>query len=131
MGKWLDKARLILSESQEEAPFVSFGSAPASAYDNKIYLEILDKTEIGDDNQTLYHARDLIPELSLIPGVKNDEGFIDAILASKNSRERHYLLSGYREAWLIAVKTINPASHQADNIGRNHANRWLYTQSLE
>ncbi|MEP1705797.1 MAG: hypothetical protein ABJJ82_15705 [Marinobacter sp.] len=78
----------------------------------------------------LCRAADLMRELNLIPGPGNDEGFIDRILASKSSRERHQLLNGYREVWLEAVLHSDVPEHALDNVGRRQANRWLYEQSV-
>ena len=130
MGKWLDKAKLIQEQKVDDTTFVSFDSEVTGTYEAKNIENQTANSNVGtyDYDRSLYHASDLMPELNLILGAKNDEGFINDILASKTSAERHCLLSGYREVWLTAVSVHNPPSHQEDNIGRNHANRWLYNQ---
>lgn len=130
MGKWQQRARALQNDLDEEVAFVSSVSTLQSVSAKKsctgASMIVPDATQPA---RILYRATDLMPELALIVGARDDVGFIDNILAGRSGRERHQLLSGYREVWLHAIEAKQPKSHEINNVGRKHANRWLYGQA--
>lgn len=121
MGRWLEKVQLA-EPSYAEKP-TSVSSVSPAAGTSAQFPEGL--TQNAQITPLLYQAADLLPELSLITGHKNDEGYINRILAGRSSRERHRLLSNYKDVWLDAMRQSTAPEYARDNVGRYHANRWL------
>ncbi|GAB0151607.1 hypothetical protein [Marinobacterium sp. BA1] len=130
MGKWQQKVRALQHEQAYPEGFVSSVSTLPSVSAKKSRDAIsVTEPDTTTPVRMLYRATDLMPELALIVGARDDVGFIDNILAGMSGRERHQLLSGYREVWLQAIEAKQPKPHEIDNVGRKHANRWLYGQA--
>jgi hypothetical protein len=130
MGRWLKRSQALQHKRAEKEAFVSSVSSLQSVSAKKSGADV---STIEPDSthqaRILYRATDLMPELALIVGARDDVGFIDNILAGRSGRERHQLLSGYRELWLQAIEAKQLKSHEIDNVGRKHANCWLYGQA--
>ena len=126
MGKWLRKIQQARTEDVTTETSVSSVSAPDSVFGEKNNERNHSNVKLPVEvTSLLYRAADLVPELPLILGPNNDEGFIDRILAGKTRRERHLLLTRYQEIWRAAAENSSAPEYALDNIGRRHANRWL------
>ena len=131
MGRWLRKIQELQADNTLSETSVSYVSTLTRANDkNSAPGAQADNRQISGVTPLLYRASDLMPDLNLIPGTNNDEGYIDRILANKGGRERHMLLSTYRQIWLDAINQRDER-HAGDNEGRRAANRWLYYQATD
>ena len=125
MGRWLKQAQIIEASLTESTTSVSSVSTVNGVFDE--FSAAVERP--GKVMQLLYRAADLHPDLNIIMGPRDDEGYIDRILAGRNTCDRHKLLSQYRQVWLEAVRQSTAPEHAKDNVGRRHANRWLWEKA--
>lgn len=81
------------------------------------------------------HRQEIIEALAAPPAhadpleglalVRDDRSFIESVLARCRNRNRHAILTQYREHWLAAAGAPELLEHQRDNAGRFAANTWL------
>jgi hypothetical protein len=118
---YLDGEQLLVSSAQ---PLTDELRAFIRSNKQRLIDELHQHLDTDHPLPALQRAADLD-----LPLLRDDQVFIDQLLAFRSIDDRHQLLTLYRTHWLTAAAAPGLKEYQRENAGRFAANSWLRTQA--